>query len=182
MRLNVSSLNVANLPETLVWAEGTDKAKGRSRFELQPAEELVIYTTPPSPVDLRNVLEIVKPKVLHIFAVPPAEEMPEDFLNRLAGLCKFALNKKAGKTTIHELAAAMAAREIAVEIGLQWLSATGQLSVNVDEDQVRLEAAAQEKNPYLQAELFIALRGVLNETSAYRKYFATATDLKKLLQ
>jgi hypothetical protein len=92
------------------------------------------------------------------------------------------LNKKNGKTTLHELAAAMAAREIAVEIGLQWLSATGQLSVNVDEDQVRLEAAAQEKNPYLQAELFIALRGVLNETSAYRKYFATATDLKKLLQ
>jgi single-stranded-DNA-specific exonuclease len=181
MRLESASL-LANLPASQIWAEGTDKAKGRSRFELQPAEELVIYTTPPSPADLRNVLEIVKPKIAHIFAVPPAEELPEDFLNRLAGLCKFALNKKNGKTTLHELAAAMAAREIAVEIGLQWLSATGQLSVNVDEDQVRLEAAAQEKNPYLQAELFIALRGVLNETSAYRKYFATATDLKKLLQ
>ena len=40
----------------------------------------------------------------------------------------------------------------------------------------------QEKNPYLQAELFVALRGVLNETSAYRKYFATVEDLKTLFQ
>jgi single-stranded-DNA-specific exonuclease len=180
MRLESASL-LTTLPASQVWAEGADKAKGRSRFELQPANELAIYTTPPSPADLRNVLDIVKPKIVHVFAVPPAEETTEDFLNRLAGLCKFALNKKEGKTTLHELAAAMTAREIAVEIGLQWLSATGQLSVNVDEDQVGLKAAAQEKNPYLQAELFIALRGVLNETSAYRKYFATATDLKKLL-
>jgi single-stranded-DNA-specific exonuclease len=181
MRLNISTFERLNVP-TLVWAEGADKAKGKSRFELQPAEELAIYTTPPSPADLRNVLEIVKPKVAHIFAVPPVEEMPEDFLNRLAGLCKFALNKKNGKTTVHELAAAMAAREIAVEIGLAWLAAGGQLTVAIEDDDVLLSKEMQEKNPYLQAELFIALRGVLNETSAYRKYFATATDLKKLLQ
>jgi len=101
MRLNISIFERLNV-ETLVWAEGADKAKGRSRFELQPAEELAIYTTPPSPADLRNVLGIVRPKVAHLFAVPPAEEMPEDFLNRLAGLCKFALNKKNGKTTVQE--------------------------------------------------------------------------------
>ena len=181
MRLNVSIFERLNV-ETLVWAEGADKAKGRSRFELQPAEELAIYTTPPSPADLRNVLGIVRPKVAHLFAVPPVEEMPEDFLNRLAGLCKFALNKKNGKTTFQELAAAMAAREIAVEIGLDWLAAGGQLTVTIEDGEVLLSKEVQAKNPYLQAELFIALRGVLNETSAYRKYFATATDFKKLFQ
>lgn len=179
MRLNISIFERLNV-ETLVWAEGADKAKGRSRFELQPAEELAIYTTPPSPADLRNVLGIVRPKVAHLFAVPPAEEMPEDFLNRLAGLCKFALNKKNGKTTVQELAAAMAAREIAVEIGLDWLAAGGQLTVTIEDGEVLLSKEVQAKNPYLQAELFIALRGVLNETSAYRKYFAKAIDLKKL--
>jgi len=179
MRHNISIFERLNV-ETLVWAEGADKAKGRSRFELQPAEELAIYTTPPSPADLRNVLGIVRPKVAHLFAVPPAEEMPEDFLNRLAGLCKFALNKKNGKTTVQELAAAMAAREIAVEIGLDWLAAGGQLTVTIEDGEVLLSKEVQAKNPYLQAELFIALRGVLNETSAYRKYFAKAIDLKKL--
>lgn len=181
LRLNVSTFERLNV-QTLVWAEGADKSKGRSRFALTRADEFAIYTTPPSPVELRNALEIVKPRVVHVFAVPPAEEKPDDFLKRLAGLCKFALNNKEGKTTLHDLAAAMASREIAVELGLQWLAAGGQLTVSIEDDNVLLSKETQEKNPYLQAELFTAMRGVLNETSAYRKYFSTVTDLKTIFQ
>ena len=91
------------------------------------------------------------------------------------------LNQRKGKTSILELAAAMAARESAIRTGLEWLSATGQLTVTTEDDIVTLSKEIQEKNPYLQAELFIALKGILNETSAYRKYFATA-DLDKIFQ
>ncbi|MBC7878841.1 MAG: single-stranded-DNA-specific exonuclease RecJ [Anaerolineales bacterium] len=170
------SLNV----ETLVWAEGADKSKGKSRFELTQANELAIYTTPPSPAELRKALEVVQPKTIYVFGVLPAEEKPNEYLNRLAGLSKFAINKREGKTTIQELASAMASREIAIQIGLQWLAASGELTVDIDEDQVILSTEKQEKNTYLQAELFIALRGVLNETSAFRKFFATTNDLKAL--
>ncbi|MFN3491301.1 MAG: single-stranded-DNA-specific exonuclease RecJ, partial [Anaerolineales bacterium] len=172
------SLNV----EPLVWAEGADKSKGKSRFELTQADEFAIYTTPPSPAELRKALEIVKPKTIYVFGVLPLEEKPEEFLNRLAGLCKFALNKKEGKTSIQELAASMASREIAIELGLEWLHANGGLTVNINEGHVVLSNEKGEKNPYLQAELFIALRGVLNESSAYRKYFATVEDLKGLFK
>ncbi len=187
MRLQASMLNLQ--PSTLIWAEGSDKSVGVSRFELHPADELSIYTTPPSPIELRKALEIVKPKTVYVFAIPPAEDpstslraMPDEFLNRLAGLCKYALNHRGGKVTLPEFAAAMAAREGAIEIGLQWLAAGGQLSVSMDDDQVTLSSEKQEKNPYLQAELFVALRGILNETSAYRKYFATAENLKNLFE
>lgn len=169
-------------PSTLTWAEGADKPKGKSRFELTQSDEFAIYTTPPSPAELRKVLDIVKPKTIYVYGVLPSEEKPDEFLQRLAGLCKFALNKKAGKTTIQELASAMASREIAIEIGLQWISASGGLSVTVDEGQVTLSNEKREKNPYLQAELFTALRGVLNEIVAYRKYFATVGDLKGLFK
>lgn len=166
---------------TLVWAEGADKEKGVSRFGLHPADEFAIYTTPPSPAELRNALDLVRPKIVYVFAVPPAEGKPEDFLNRLAGLCKFALNRRGGKATLPELIAATAARKAAVEIGLQWLAAGGQLSVEIEEEQVRLSTEKREKNPYLQAELFIALRGILNEMAAYRKYFAAAETVEALL-
>ena len=66
-------------------------------------------------------------------------------------------------------------------MGLEWRGAVLQLSVTVDENHVRLSAEKQEKNPYLQAELFVALRGTLNETSAYRKYFAVTNDLEGLI-
>ncbi len=176
-------LNVGRLEDlkagTLIWAEGSEKPKGGSRFDLHQSDNFAIYTTPPSPVELRKALEIVKPKTISIFAIPPTDEKPDEFLSRLAGLCKYAINQRGGSATVHELAAAMASRESAIEFGLQWLTAGGQLSVSVEKDIIILSAVRQEKNPYLQAELFIALKGVLNETSAYRKYFATV-DLKTL--
>lgn len=178
LRLQPATLNLQ--PSTLIWAEGPDRSAGVNRLELTQADELTIYTTPPAPAELRKALEIVKPKIIYVFAKPPAEQKPNEFLTYLAGLCKFVLNQKRGKTTVSELAAASAARESAIQIGLQWLAAGGQLSVNIEEDEVTLSKETQEKNPYLQAELFIALRGVLNETAAYRNYFSTVEDLQKL--
>jgi single-stranded-DNA-specific exonuclease len=173
LRLNVSTFKRLNV-ETLVWAEGSERSKGKSRFDLYQADEFAIYTTPPSSVELQKAMQIVKPGKVYLFAIPPGEEKPEDFLNRLAGLCKYALNQRDGKTTVQELAVAMAARQVAIRIGLEWLGAGGQVKVQVETEQVMLSAKKTEPNPYLQAELFIALKGILNESSAYRKYFAKA--------
>ncbi|GAB1471968.1 single-stranded-DNA-specific exonuclease RecJ [Chloroflexota bacterium] len=178
MRLQNTILNLQ--PSTLIWAEGPDRSAGVNRLELTQANELTIYTTPPSPAELRKVLEIVKPKIVYVFGVSPAEQKPDEFLTYLAGLCKYVLNQRSGKTTISELAAAAAARESAIQLGLEWLAASGELTVNIEADRVSLTKDKQEKNPYLKAELAIALRGVLNETSAYRKHFATTKDLNRL--
>jgi hypothetical protein len=182
------TFNVERLtPNVLVWAEGTGNAKGKSRFDLHQANEFAIYTTPPSPAELRKALEIVQPKKVYVFAMPPAEgpstalRMTEDFLSRLAGLCKYALNNYGGTTQVTKLAAAMASRESAVEIGLQWLAAGGHVSATLDEDEVVLSVEKGEVNPYLQKELYTALKGVLNETAAYRGYFASVTELKDLM-
>jgi single-stranded-DNA-specific exonuclease len=176
MRLQSATLNLQ--PSTLIWAEGPDKEVGVSRFELHPTDELSIYTIPPSPMELRKALEIVKPKTVYVFAKSPPEQKPDEFLAHLAGLCKFALNRRGGKVTIGELASALASRERAVQVGLEWLAAGGQLSVDADADAVALSTEKREKNPYLQAELFVALRGILNETAAYRKYFGTVENLR----
>lgn len=169
-------------PNVLVWAEGAERSRGRSRFELHQADEFAIYTTPPSPAELRKALEVVNPKTVYVFAQSPAETKPEEFLSRLAGLCKYALKALEGKTKVQDLAGAMASRESAVQVGLEWLAAGGHLSVTVEEDDVALSNKKREKNPYLQAELFVALRGILNETSAYRKYFATVENVGGLLK
>jgi len=165
---------------TLVWAEGSDKSRGKSRFELYQADEFAIYTAPPSPADLRTALEIVKPKVIYVFGIPPAEDKTEGFLNRLAGLCKYALNQRGGKASVLELAAATASRENTIQIGLQWLAAGGHLSVTMEDGQVSLSTEKPEPNEYLQAELYVALRGIVNETAAYRKYFAMVEEVNGL--
>jgi hypothetical protein len=179
MRLQPSLLNLQ--PSTLIWAEGPDRAAGVPRFELRPADEFSIYTTPPSPADLRRALEIVQPKVVYVFAVTPPPEKTDEFLTHLAGLCKYVLNQRKGKVSLQELAAAMAARESAVRIGLEWLAAGGHLAVSGGDEALVLTRGNGEANQYLQKELYVAVKGILEETAAYRAYFAKA-DIHRLME
>jgi single-stranded-DNA-specific exonuclease len=172
MRLQPSLLNLQ--PSTLIWAEGPDRSVGVPRHELTQADELSIYTTPPSPAELRRALEIVKPRTVYVFGVSPAQEKPDEFLSHLAGLCKYVLNQRRGKVNLQELASAMAARESAVRIGLEWLAAGGHISVLSEGEALVISRGNGETDQYLQKELFIAVRGILEETAAYRAHFARA--------
>jgi single-stranded-DNA-specific exonuclease len=160
--------------DAMVWAEGAEKAKGKNRFELAKADELVIYTTPPSLSDLRLAMDTVKPKKIYVVGVSPQIESTDEFLTRLAGMIKYVINNKGGKTSVKELASALAQRENAVRIGLEWLAAGGHVSTVPDAEAVFLSNGNGETNEYVQKELFIAVRGILQETAAYREYFAKA--------
>jgi single-stranded-DNA-specific exonuclease len=162
--------------ETLVWAEGPERSKGKNRFELHPAEELAIYTAPASSAELQAALERVRPKKVYLFGVAPLPEKPDAFLTRMAGLAKYAINQKGGRVTVAELAAATGQREGAIRLGLEWLAAGGHVSLHRDaaEDTVLLSAGNGEANPYLQRELYIAVKGILEETAAYRAHFQRA--------
>lgn len=167
---------LAGSPAIQIWAEGVDKAKGKSRFELQPADEFAIYTAPPSPTELRAALETVRPKKVYLFGVSPAPEKPDAFLTRLAGLAKYVINQKGGKVTVGELSAATGQREGAVRLGLEWLAAGGHISMQRDasQDALLLFSGNGELNQYLQRELYIAVKGILAETAAYRDHFQRA--------
>jgi len=162
--------------QVLTLAEGTDKAKGKSRNALSQADEFAVYTTPPSPADLRAALEIVKPKKIYVFGVSPTTQKTDEFLAQLAGMAKYAINNRGGQVSIPEMAAATAQRENAIRIGLEWLAAGGHVAILGDatREVVILSAGSGNPNPYLQKELYIAVRGILEETAAYRAYFARA--------
>ena len=161
-------------PVIQIWAEGADKAKGKSRFDLTKSDELVIYTTPPSLTDLRAALDIVKPKKIYVVGIAPATEKTDAFLARLTGMTKFAINNKSGKVSIKDLAVATAQRESVIRIGLEWLAAGGHVSISGEAEAVFLSAGNGLANQYVQKELYVAVKGILEETAAYREYFARA--------
>ena len=162
--------------ETLIWAEGTDKAKGKSRFDLHLADQLAIYTVPPSSADLRRALEIVRPKRVYLFGISPTPEKADAFLSRMAGLAKYVINQKSGNVTIAELAVATGQREGAIRLALEWLAAGGHVSMQRDASQgsVVLAQGNGESNQYLRGELYLAVKGILEETAAYREHFQRA--------
>jgi single-stranded-DNA-specific exonuclease len=178
-----------NSLHVLTFAEGSDKKKVNSvdRYNLQPSKELAIYTTPPGPAELKAIIEKVKPEKIYLVAQNPPAEKTDEFLTRLAGMAKFVIAKKGGETTISELAAATAQRESTVRIGLEWLAAGGHIATAPygddigEEDAVSLSAGSGEGNQYVQKELYVAVKGLLEETAAYRNFVATMKDPKGLI-
>ena len=163
------------LPEgVLIWAEGKEKNKGKTRFQLRQANDFAILTTPPSPAELQTALEIVEPKIIYVIGRSTEPEKTDEFLARLAGMAKFAIHQRGGKVRVRELAAATAQRESTIRIGLEWLGAGGHIKVDPQADETILSEGDGILNPYLQGELYIAIKGLLEETSAYRDYFSKA--------
>jgi single-stranded-DNA-specific exonuclease len=168
---------------TLVWAEGEEKKRvgGVDRNGLINAEVLAIWTTPPGPEELHAALETVKPKTIYLFATASGTDEPKAFLERLTGLVKYAINKRAGRTSYAGLAAATAQRETTVRFGLEWLATSGHVVIEVGGDTLRLAIDSQAANQYAQQELITALKDLLEETVAYRAHFSRA-DCESILQ
>ena len=161
-------------PSTLIWAEGAEKLMGNNRYALHKADEFAIWTTPPSPVELHDALEIVKPKLIYLIAINPTEEKVDEFLTHLAGLTKFAINQRSGKLKLSELAAITAHREATVKLGMEWLAVSGHFVMESNEDEYQLLTGDDMTNSYLRSDLFIAVKGLLEETTAYRVHFRRA--------
>ncbi|HET9588976.1 MAG TPA: single-stranded-DNA-specific exonuclease RecJ [Anaerolineales bacterium] len=166
-----------------IWAEGPDRARGKNRFELSQSDELAIWTIPPSPAELRDVLELVRPRKVYLFGASPNPEKTDEFLSRLTGMAKFIINQREGNVKIGELAVATAQRINTIWLGLEWLAAGGHISIQRDgaEDAVLLSTGDGGSNQYLQRELYVAVKGILEETAAYRAHFGRA-DVESLVE
>ena len=175
LRNKISKFKRLNI-QTFV--EGADRKKlaGTDRFSVEKSDELAIYTTPPGPGELKTLLEQVEPQKVYLVAQNPPSEKPDEFLTRLAGMTKFILTKKKRETTIAELAAATAQRESTVRIGLEWLAAGGHIDVSEGDDVIYLSEGSSKGNQFVQKELYVAVKGLLEETAAYRNYVEITKD------
>ena len=162
---------------TLTWAEAEEKTRigGVDRNGLTPAAGLAIWSIPPSPEELHVVLEKVRPQTIYLIAAHPPIEHTENFMARLTGLLKYAINQRGGQVTYDELAAATGQRLITVQRGVGYLIAHGNIILQREaEGQLILAAGATQHFPGGAARLWIETQSLLAETAAYRAHFKRA--------
>lgn len=167
--------------KTQVWAEGQWKqaTRGRARHELEECHTLVVFTSPPSASILREALAAARPRRILLLAAPPTADEPQAFLERLAGLCKFVINKREGKANLAELAAACGQTEGTVRAGILWLEADGSLVVSEDASgNTSLAAAMSPRDESARARWQSTLQYLLSESAAYRVYYGRANPNK----
>ncbi len=158
-----------------VWVEGENPraVQGSDRIGLQPADTLAIWTIPPGPGELREVLERVSPQVVHLFAAAAGADKMQSFLARLAGLIKFAVNHHDGQASVSALAAACAQSETVVRAGIDWLQAKGIFLAQAAAEQMVFSAGSGEPDDSLR-DAAGRLQALLEETRAFRRHYLSA--------
>jgi single-stranded-DNA-specific exonuclease len=164
---------LAKNPDSLAWGEGQTPIElpCKGRHEITHADTLVVWTAPPSQSVLNAVIRQVKPKRAIVYAMDPQLSDPKAFLERLAGLAKYAIKHKDGRTTLEELASACAVTNVSVRLGLKVWEAMGKLKINFQDSFV--EFSLNNKIPDSAAIKIYkeALKASLKEISVYRHYY-----------
>ena len=169
----------AQAPDVICWAEAEEKKRvnGLDRAELAPSKTLIIWSTPPSRAELLIALEKVRPEKVVVFAIDPGADEPRALLKRLAGLLKYTLLKKAGRTSLAELAAATAQKETAARLGLECLSKQGQITMEIQRDGGLTLTAGGRPDKERAAVAFAQLAAALDESKAYRRHFREQLEI-----
>jgi single-stranded-DNA-specific exonuclease len=167
--------------EPLVWGEGVRAPSGVSlsdRSALAEVETLIVWTAPPGPDELHGALEAVSPRQVILLGIDPGLDTLRAFLERLAGLVKYAMREYGGQASLFALAAAMAHGKETVRLGLEWMAQKGQIDLAWEGEWAVLEAAAGGAiDPGTHGESHLVqgrLQALLEEAAAYRAYFAHA--------
>jgi hypothetical protein len=168
---------LAENPKSQVWGEGqTPKdLPCKGRHELKPAATLVIWTAPPSQSLLNAVIRQVKPKKVIVYAIDPQLSDPKAFLERLAGLAKYAIKHKDGKADLDALASACAANRDSIQLGFQYWSAKGRLTVQFNGGELIIKPAQEQPNPDAAAIYQQLIGDSLAESRAFRNYFKSGS-------
>jgi hypothetical protein len=159
-----------------VWAEGyrLGESPGLHREQLEPAENLLIWTPPPGPKELRAVIEQVSPSTVYLMVVDSPRVHPAQFMPFIAGLVKYAVNQKHGLLNLDELAALTGQRLETVRQAVAFLHARGDVEIREKgRTRYRLGPGNSHRRPTV-GEIQAQLQALLQETAAYRRYYARA--------
>lgn len=168
-----------------IWQEGAPATQltepllgmARPREALTACRRLVIWTIPPGRAELRAALSRAQAERVVLSAVDPQTDRWEAFINRLAGLVKYALRAHAGQLELERLAGGMAHRRETVCWGVEWLEAAGHLAILSRGEAVwQVHAAAPGASPEADrlAQARAVLQTLLEETAAFRQYYRRA--------
>jgi len=160
---------------TLIWAENQPPRNQPycARTKLSGADVLIIWNIPPAQKVLSNIIKTVRPKEIHFFARPSDAATLQEFLKTLAGLVKFAVNQRAGKINLSQLASATVQTPDIVRLGLRWLQEKGLYSFTTLSGEDIQAQNGSRSNPGLIKQINARLQELWSEHKAYQHYYQT---------
>ncbi len=163
--------------QTLWWADGSINldVPAKQRWQLAPADTLVICAPPPSQKVLSEALRQVRAKRIVLCWFDQPNDKPQPFLRTLSGMIQYALKKNGGKASIIRMAAALNQREETILTGVEWLTGKGFIRIIERQEHSLILAEGGIPDPTLVEEKETRLRSLLEESRAFREFYRQAS-------
>lgn len=172
----------AGAAETVYFAEGLKEYNLYpliNRNYYRAAENLVLITIPPSLAHLKEILLLTAAQKLTLVNDEEKTLGVNAFINRLLSLIKYSLQQQNGIFNFEEAALALAAEEIAVKRGLEYLRAEAMISYEYISYQELLITKGGTKDQGKSNLSSSSLKKLLKESSAFRRFIKNK-DPKKI--
>ena len=158
---------------SIIWAENKKPAGFDSfpRNKLSKSASLIIWTTPPSKLDLRLAIKKVTPNQVVLFGINPEIDRLDEFIQALFGLIKH-IDRTGKSYDLIRFSEALALPEDVIEVGLEWIHQQGDYNLeNINQGLVAM--GPKQKLPGFD-NVDRKLKLMLREVIAYRTYFNNA--------
>ena len=179
-QLQIVNWRQKDISELEVGAENTVYfAEGLEEYNLYPlinrnyyreAENLVLITIPPSLAILKEILLLTAAEKLVLINHEDQNLSLNKFMKKLLSLIKYSLKQRNGIFNIEQAALALAAEEITVKRGLQFLRAQAMISFEHISYQELLITKGGSKNRGKLNLSRSSLKKLLKESSAFRRF------------
>ncbi len=161
-------------PDLQIWVEGPPEnlPAGTGRDRLAAAETLAVWTTPPSARLLQQSVQKVDPGKVYLFANDPRTKSPQQFLEYILGLLKYACRSEKLFTPL-DLSIETAQTETAVLAALDWIEHRGDFLLGQQGKQLAVKKGPGTRSDHL-SQVERKLHRVLRENFSYRFHYKNA--------
>jgi hypothetical protein len=163
----------------VIFAEGGikhEQVKFHGRADIGRCEHLLFWQFPPGMQLFQNLVEISGAKQIYLVgAHDSGVQDAEQFLKRLMGLIRYAVNKKDGVAKGESIASALAATKMSVALGLTIFKKSGLIDWFSEDGMVHFELLEFPQEEPQNLPEYRHLSKVLAETQDFRKWCHKAT-------
>ncbi len=171
--------------EMLVFAETCPQPQQQAgmfvdRATLTHAPHLMIWQYPPTAEVFQNLLTVTSCETVYLIGAGTADtDEPSQFLKRLYGLVRYAVNQKEGRVESDKLTALMGANKLALALGLSVLKEGHMIDWMTEDGVIHLDYHGHTGAAFDECPEYLQLAKCLEEIKAFRRW-CSVTPVKEI--
>jgi single-stranded-DNA-specific exonuclease len=172
-------------PSSQIYSEGNIVCPfpPRNRFKVIQDETLIIWSIPPSPMILQELITRVKPsRVIWFGNLPPENDLKTLISTGVSQIKKYLTQTDTPALSLADLASSLATTIPIARLLLKWLAYSGEITLlNLNTESALFTSQKNMGDPQMAAETKTELIALQKETAAFRAFYLRSPSVESLI-